>query len=110
MDPCFAPDVAQNCKKTPCSSEYECCSHPDSKKGTCVRPGTCNRKTGFCKSDKKPASRFFQDEESFARYGQRENYKEDCQDWKQAMFVLSLISLLILVCFVCLYLKFSHRR
>ena len=99
-DPCYHSSF-ENCLNSKTRLDgYECCvetppPNVKSRLGLWVREGTCNRKTGHCKSDETPK---LPDLTENYMTNTRENYEKDhCKKWKLAFFILLCVSFITLV-------------
>lgn len=106
MDSCYATKV-HNCIESACAPNYECCTQTEDDKGNaikkqtfglCVKPGTCNKKTGLCKPTGKGGKITMEN----YTINTIEGYNDDdddnkCDNWRNAFWVLILIFLILLL-------------
>jgi len=110
-DPCYYPSF-KNClkEKSPING-FECCvetppNNVKSRLGLWVREGTCNRKTGHCKSDSAPKlpdlteNYATQKRENYEDDNCKDNCKDDCKG-KNTFLIIGFF-LLFIVAFILL--------
>lgn len=105
---CIQPEI-YNCLQKDCENGYECCSEKVPKGnptfGLCVKQGQCDETRGIpyksCKDNRKKQKTISEEFSVWANEG----YNDDCSEWKNALWILSLISVILVFVIVFMYLK-----